>query len=161
MAGERVEPMLSDERKIENLCFRYSEILDRGDHAALGQLFKDGEIECFSGSAAPAGLNIGAAAVKRFYDEAVVMHEGGPRTRHVISNLILEIEPGGTAASTRSYFHVFQDAPGVPLQVIASGRYHDAYRKVDADWIFKSKRIYVDLLGDVRQHSRTVHEGVA
>lgn len=145
---------MTDEQQIINLCHTYPELLDAGNHEGLGQLFRDGEIRCYAGNLPTSGPHVGASGVKAFYDSVVMMHDGQPRTRHVIANLILHIDPGGETASSRSYFQVVQDAPGCPLQIIASGRYHDEYRKRDGEWRFVRKVIWADYLGNVSAHAR-------
>jgi hypothetical protein len=46
-------------------------------------------------------------------------------------NLIIDVDENEGTATSRSYFTVFQSLPGFPLQAIASGRYHDRFRRHD------------------------------
>jgi hypothetical protein len=149
-----VEGVVTEEQQVLNLCYTYPEILDQGDHAGLGELFADCEIHCFASNVARSGPYVGAEGAKAFYDSAVMMHDGSPRTRHVITNVILELSPEQLEAKTRSYFQVVQDAPPGALKIIASGRYRDEYRKVGGRWRFTRKEIWADYMGDVSQHAR-------
>ena len=92
----------------------------------------------------------GSAAVRRVYD-AVILYDGRPCTRHVVTNLV--IEPcDADRAETRSYFTVFQALPDFPLQPIIAGRYHDEFRKIDGVWCFTRRHMITDLVGDLSEH---------
>ncbi|MEY2643037.1 MAG: hypothetical protein RLZZ368_1684, partial [Actinomycetota bacterium] len=56
--------------------------------------------------------------------------------------------------TARSQFTVVQDVPGVlPLQVVASGRYHDRFESSDGViWRFVERVMLVDAHGDVTAH---------
>jgi len=136
--------MLSDEREIINLCHAYAECLDRGDHRGVGSLFEHGRVCMFERGEPSGAPHVGAEGVKAFYDATGRLENGGPRTRHSITNVILGIGEDGRSASTRSYFTVLQQAPEAPLQLIASGRYFDSYGKIDGAWRFVEKLIHVD-----------------
>ena len=81
--------------------------------------------------------------------------DGTLRTRHVITNPIVEVDEEADAATCRSYYTVFQQTDTLPLQPIVSGRYDDRFERVDGKWRF-ALRDYtkVDLLGDLSQHLR-------
>lgn len=64
-------------------------------------------------------------------DTLRVYDDGTPRTRHVTTNIIIEIDEEAGTASSRSYFTVFQALPGFMLQAIASGRYLDYFGRQD------------------------------
>lgn len=147
---------MHDYHAICNLAYRYPELLDAGDHTRLGMLFQQGEVRCFAGELSAGDPAVGAQAVTQQYDTQVQLHDGQPRTRHVITNLIVEIDDDGRTAKGRSYFQVVQEAPGLPLQIIASGRYHDSFEKRDGDWYFVQKIINADYFGDVSRHARAL-----
>ncbi len=60
-------------------------------------------------------------------------------------------ESAGTATS-RSYYTVFQQLEGFPLQPIISGRYHDTFARTDGEWRLTERVIFCDLVGDLSQH---------
>jgi len=78
---------------------------------------------------------------------------GTPRTKHVVTNPIVEVDEEAGTATCRSYYTVFQATPDLPLQAICAGRYHDAFVRIEGTWHF-SQRDYslLDLIGDVSQH---------
>lgn len=136
-------------RRIEDLLYAYAERIDAGDFAGVGALFADGEIR----AGEHGGAIRGAEAVRQLYAATVRLHEDGtPRTKHVTTNVIVEVDEAAGAATARSYFTVLQQLDDFPLQVIVAGRYHDAFVRVDDSWRFSVRRMYVDLTGDVRRH---------
>ena len=94
-------------REIENLLYTYAERIDGGDLEGLADLFAHGRIRRRRRSAATAivGARQGARALPRF-DAA--LPGGTPRTKHVTSNAIVEVEEGASTGSARSYYTVFQ-----------------------------------------------------
>ena len=80
------------------------------------------------------------------------MHDGSPRTRHVITNSIIEIGQDERSAEARTYFTVLQCLPDFPLQMVAAGRYHDRFEVADGEWRFVEKFIHADFTGDISRH---------
>lgn len=140
-------PVLTDSDQIRNLLFRYAEAIDAGDLAALRDLFEHAVIT-LDGGAEWRGRRVGGDD-SRPGPWRATRHGGGPKgTKHLVTNVIVEIAAGGDEAATRSSFTVIQATPELPLQPIISGRYHDGFRRVDGDWRFVSRRYIVDLVGD-------------
>jgi hypothetical protein len=87
------------------------------------------------------------------YDRIVLYADGTPRTRHLMTNVTIEVEPSGQAAAGGCTFTVLQGiVPGEPIQVILCGRYVDRYRKSEGRWQFADRLFIVDLLGDQTRH---------
>ena len=78
---------------------------------------------------------------------------GTPLTKHVTTNLIVEVDLSAGMAVGRSYFTVFQAVPGsLPLQPVIGGRYRDRFELADGKWRFAARHMIVDLVGDLSQH---------
>jgi 3-phenylpropionate/cinnamic acid dioxygenase small subunit len=78
---------------------------------------------------------------------------GTPRTKHVITNPIIEIDEDAGTATCRSYYTVLQATDDLPLQVIAAGRYHDTFERVNGAWRFKYRDYsLLDLKGNLSGH---------
>ncbi len=141
---------MDDARAIENLLYRYAELIDGGDFAGIGHLFREAEIH------APAHNSVvkGAEQVSAMYRESARLYadSGTPKTRHLISNAIIEVAADGASAEARSCYTVLQATEALPLQAIISGRYRDQLRKCDGDWQFARREMHVDLVGDLSQH---------
>ena len=143
-------PSVPASRAIENLVARYAELVDAGDFAGLGEMFADAT---FGGE----GDNAvhGRQAVADVFRAMVrVYDDGTPRTKHVTTNLQLEVDEASGTAEARSYVVVFQALPELPLQPIVAGRYRDRFVRRDAVWCFAERRFTTDLVGDVSRHLR-------
>ena len=89
-----------------------------------------------------------------FRDTLIVYDDGTPRTRHLVTNVVIEVDYQAGTAGARSYFTALQALPGLALQPIASGRYRDRFGRRDGQWRFLERRVSVDLVGDVSHHLR-------
>ncbi|EUA43392.1 snoaL-like domain protein [Mycobacterium xenopi 3993] len=100
------------------------------------------------------GGTVDAATMLRFWRAAVVLYpDGTPRTKHVVTNPIIEIDEDAGTASCRSYYTVLQQIDDFPLQPIVVGRYHDGFERVDGAWRFCFRDYtLVDLVGDLSRH---------
>ncbi|MBV8063183.1 MAG: nuclear transport factor 2 family protein [Nevskia sp.] len=134
--------------QIVNLLYRYAELLDGGDLAGTAALFRHARIRMAGG---PDIDGSGLLAVWRQY---VKIHaDGTPCTKHLVSNPILDIDEAAGHARCRSYYTVLQAAPGLPLQVIAAGRYHDEFERIDGRWRFAARDYsMLDLKGNLAEH---------
>lgn len=123
--------------------------MDDGDFAGVGALLADAT---FTGGGGPVS---GADAIEQmFRDTLIVYDDGTPRTRHLITNVIIEVDEQTGTAAARSYFTALQALPGLALQPIASGRYRDRFARRGGQWRFLERRVSVDLVGDVSHHLR-------
>jgi len=139
-------------RAIENLLYLYAERIDAGDFEGVAELFTHGRIEASPG-ARPARTFEGRDEVLALYRASTRLYDDGtPRTKHVTTNAFIEVEPGGTRASARSGFTVFQQVGDTPLQPIICGRYQDTFHVVDGRWWFDTRVMRIDLLGDLSRH---------
>lgn len=141
---------MDDAAAITALINVYAERIDAGDLDGVAELFE----HATWGSPGRGAQLRGAAQVRRGYDGVILHEDGTPGTKHVISNLTIEIDDAGDAATARSYFTVFQARPELPLQPIIAGRYHDAFARVDGRWRFADRVIIPDLIGDLSHHLR-------
>lgn len=135
-------------REVERLVYTYAERIDAGDLAGVGDLFASGRLV-----AGPGVVIEGAHAVRKLYEQSTRIHsDGTPRTRHVTTNVIVDVDAAGTTASSRSTYTVFQQTDDLPLQPIISGRYRDLFVLDGGAWRFEEREILVDLTGDLSQH---------
>jgi len=140
--------MRNDAVEIANLLYRYAERLDNGDLEGVAELFRHARIKVGDGSTidAPTLLRVFHARVKRYPC-------GTPRTKHVVTNPIIEIDAAGNRATARSYYTVLQATDALALQPIAAGRYHDTFEYVDGVWRFSSRDYsMLDAVGNVSGH---------
>lgn len=137
-------------REIENLIYRYAELIDSGDFESLSRLFSHAQFVDAGGTVASSSaeefLKMEQQAV-RIYAET-----GTPRTKHVTSNVIIEVDEAAGQATARAYFSVLQATPDLPLQPIIAGRYSDNFERVDGQWRFQRRQVFPELIGDLTQH---------
>lgn len=140
--------MPDDAREIEHLIYAYAERIDAGDLDGVAELFAHGRIE-----AAPGVVVEGVDQVRALYAGTTRLHEDGtPRTRHLTTNVAVEVDHDADTAWSRSYYMVFQQTDALALQPIIAGRYHDTFHRVDGSWRFDTRTLLVDLKGDLSQH---------
>lgn len=137
-------------REVTRLLFAYAERIDAGDFAGVARLFADGSMT-FEGSR---DVRRGAAEVLALYEATTRRYpDGTPRTKHVTTNVVVDVDPGGTTAAARSYFTVLQAVPGhLALQPVVAGRYRDRFAREPGGWHFTRRHVCVDLAGDLDHH---------
>ena len=146
-------------REIENLLYRYAERIDAGDLEGVADLFAHGRV-AVTENASPEQIFEGRDRVLSLYrGSARIYDDGSPHTRHVTSNVLIELEEGAASASARSYYTVFQRLDDFPLQPIICGHYHDTFQRLDpidgssdGRWWFDTRTMFVDLVGDLSHH---------
>ncbi|HYL51991.1 MAG TPA: nuclear transport factor 2 family protein [Acidimicrobiia bacterium] len=134
---------------ITTLLYRYAEYMDAADFDAVAELFAnavltnegvDGEVR-------------GGEAIARLYRRTNRVHADGTlRTRHITTNVIVDIDEVAGTASARSAFVVLQQTSRLPLQPVVTGRYRDRFTRRAGAWEFAQRHIVVDHVGDVREH---------
>jgi 3-phenylpropionate/cinnamic acid dioxygenase small subunit len=141
---------VDDSRSIENLIYRYAEHIDNGDLEGVAQLFRNAEIISSVHDVRRTGFD----EVLEMYQLSCRLYEetGTPLTRHLTTNVIIELNENGTQANARSYYTVIQATSRFPLQAIISGRYKDQFLKEGNEWRFASREMIVDLIGDCSAH---------
>ncbi len=132
-------------RLMNEYCYR----VDRGDLEGFAALFDNGSFGIIGD---PAGPLVGRKAVLKMLQN-VTLYDGKPHTMHVMSNVQIDIAASGTEAKAESYMIVFQALPpDFPMQAIFGGHYYDRFVKKGSDWMFASREISADLIGDLSRH---------
>lgn len=90
----------ADVRDITSLVHRYARLLDAGDLDGVAALFEHAQWRSDDTNQVVRGT----AAARAIYDNVHLYDDGTPRTKHVITNLTVELDPDGTHASAQSYF---------------------------------------------------------
>jgi hypothetical protein len=141
--------MAEDRDAIERLVYGYAERLDAGDLAGVAALFAGATLR----SNQRAAVRRGEAEVLRLLRDTVVLYDGVPCTKHVITNLVVDLASDGAAAA-RCTITVLQARPELLLQPILVGRYHDRFTRCAGVWQFADRLILIDLIGTLRWHVR-------
>jgi 3-phenylpropionate/cinnamic acid dioxygenase small subunit len=131
------------------LLFTYAELMDAADFDSLAVLFADAVLT----NEGAEGDVRGGDAIAGLYRRTNRVHADGTlRTRHLTTNVIIDIDEDAGTATARSAFVVLQQTDVLALQPIVAGRYHDRFARVDGDWRFAHRHMHVDQVGDVREH---------
>jgi uncharacterized protein (TIGR02246 family) len=135
---------------ITKLIYTYAERIDAGDFDGVAELFAHATLS-FEGFG---DIVEGRAAIAALYTRTTRRYEDGtPRTKHVMTNVMVDVADDGATASSRSYFTVLQAVPGeLSLQPVIAGRYRHTYAHADGRWQFSSMHITIDLVGDLGHH---------
>lgn len=135
--------------EITNLLYRYCELMDSGDLVKAAALFRHARVKV-----AHLEALAGEAELLEVWRKYVRIYpDGTPRTKHLVSNPIIEIEEAADRARVRSYYSVYQATDELPLQLIGAGRYHDEFARVGGAWRFAYRDYSLfDLKGNLSQH---------
>lgn len=126
-------------------CYR----IDQGDLQGFADLFSQGTWRV---QGDPSGGDTGSAEVMETLKN-IILYDGKPNTKHVMSNVQISVDPGGKTATAQCYITVNQAVPpDFPLQPIFIGHYYDSFSCVDGAWHFTFRDISPDLAGDLSHH---------
>lgn len=141
--------------QIANLLYRYGELMDEGDFASIVKMFAHAKLKLAGGHEATGEDMLG------IWQRMIILYPcGTPRTRHVITNPIIEMDDEAGRATCRSVYTVLQATDGFPLQVIAAGRYNDAFIRIDGAWHFAMRDYSMfDMQGDLSRHLKDMTKG--
>lgn len=137
---------------ITNLLHTYAEHMDAGRLEDAAALFRHARVRA-------GGRALGEPELLALWRSSVKLHEDGtPRTKHVITNPILDVDEDAGRAACRSYYTVLQCTDTVPLQIIAAGRYHDEFERAGGAesggaWRFTARDYsLMDFAGNLGDH---------
>jgi len=133
---------------IQNLLAVYCERFDAGDFGAFASLFVHGT--WFP----TAAEGPGPAPVERWCRDNILLYGGLPQTKHVTTNVWMDVDEAAGTAEVRSYVTIWQGLPDFPLQAIFSGRYQDRLVAAEGEWWFAERWALPDVIGDMSRHVR-------
>ena len=135
--------------EIANLLYRYAELVDSGDLPGVGTLLENARMKILGVEE----LQDSVATLAMLQAVVKIYPCGTPRTKHVVTNPILEIDEAAGKATCRSHYTVLQATEDIPLQVIAAGRYHDRFERVGGSWrfVYRDYTLF-DLKGNISGH---------
>lgn len=141
--------MPDSREQILNLMNEYCYRIDSGDLDGFAALFENAVFHVIGD---PSGGQKGAVEVREMLNN-VTLYDGKPHSKHVLSNVTIEVNEDDGSARAQSYITVFQAVPpDFPLQPIFIGHYHDEFVRGEGGWRFKQRNISPDLIGDLSFH---------
>ena len=130
---------LEDRLAIHDLFVRYATALDDGDVATV--------IDCFTADAvleSPViGRIAGNAAIRAFAERFAAQRGTGVQFRHLVTNIAVEIAPGGDRARASAYLLVMISRDGSSRR-LPPGRYHCEAVKEASGWRFSRRTVVHD-----------------
>ncbi len=124
---------------LANYCFYF----DGGEFERWVGLFtEDGTFD-----AGRLGVHRGKEALRAFL-KTIPLTNGLPMLKHCVMNEIIKVN--GNEATAKSYIVVVRSkGEGVLVNGLA-GRYEDHLVKEGDRWLFKTRKVHFDLMGDMR-----------
>jgi hypothetical protein len=150
--------------QIRNLIHRYSEAVDQGRFEVLDELFADATVRVAMGSGLP-GPGLRGRSIGALFGEGIIVYaDGTPRTRHLVTNTIIDVDEPAGRATARSYNTTLQQVPGRGIEIIATARYFDTFVCAEGTWRFSERVIrhssldgvHRDFIGDMTRHTRSL-----
>ena len=145
--------MPCDSCEIKNVIYRYADLIDRGNLRAVAAMFSQGKIVAVDGDGQRSEI-VGEEAVYGMYTSFTRLYQdnGSPHTKHMTTNVIVDIDKTGNTASSQAYTVVFQAVDDFPLQPIIGVRYYDKFAKSEDGWHFTERQMDSHLFGDLSRH---------
>jgi|TARA_B110000444_G_C18529246_1_gene450371 hypothetical protein len=132
---------MDSEKEILHLMNEYCFAIDSGDLATFGRLFAHAE-----------WIAEGKKPGKESANNLIIYADGTPRTKHMMSNIDLEIDEINARAVGHCYVTVWQQTDDFPLQAIFAGDYFDEFEQVEGKWRFSKRELRHSLIGDMSAH---------
>ena len=135
---------MSAQKKITDLMNLYCTAIDSGDLKTFGRLFANATWVAEGRVPGPESMS-----------NMILYEDGTPRTKHVITNLTLDIDEAAGSAIGHCYVTVYQQTTEFPLQAIFVGEYYDTFSLSAQGWGFTRREIRHSLIGNMRAHLKT------
>jgi 3-phenylpropionate/cinnamic acid dioxygenase small subunit len=135
---------------ISNLLFQYAEYIDDGQLELAADMFSHAQIKISSQK----DQFIGKDEILALWKKIIILYPcGTPRTKHVITNPIIQIDELSGLAKVKSYFNVFQPDQNQVIRLILSGRYYDEFQLQNEKWVWSHRDYtHIDFAGDLSLH---------
>src|SRR5687767_2700968 len=117
---------------VHNLLARYAECVDTADLDGLGVIFERAVFTHEGGTREYRGQEIHELFRKWIH----VFDDGSPHTRHVITNILVDVDEDAGTAHARSYCTLVIPSTGgnASPRVVATGSYRDEFRRFEDGW---------------------------
>ena len=131
-------------RLINQYCFS----IDTGNLEGLARLFVKGEWG-MEGQPTLKGYD---PILAHLSESAIIYEDGTTRTRHLTSNIDIDIDEVSETATNQCYVTVMQQTEKLPLQPIFSGIYCDKFARDEDGWHFTKRLVKSALIGNLSHH---------
>ncbi|MEM9377938.1 MAG: nuclear transport factor 2 family protein [Pseudomonadota bacterium] len=135
--------------EIMRLLNRYCYAIDTGDFDDFVELFAKAS---WTTTDAPAVFTGREEIAKEVVGRIKRYEDGTPKTKHIMSNIQLDIDEAAGTAKGQRYVTVIQATDALPLQPIFAAHYYDEFVREDGKWRFASTNMDHALAGDLSHH---------
>jgi len=136
----------ASEWQIRRILHRYCDTIDAGDFEAFAAIFERGTWAILE--------EPGSDAVLRWLKQNVILYDGEPRTKHQMTNLIVDVDDEAGTATFSCYVTVWQALPDFPLQAFSQAKFRGTFEREDGKWWWKRHDSVLGGLGDTSHHLR-------
>jgi hypothetical protein len=148
-----LETRLIAEDAIKRIIYRYCTGIDSGQLDKTAQLFTHGT--WFLNPDQPIA---GFKAVSEFLNNNVMLYDGVPKTRHCVSNTVVDLDEDLRSARAQSNVIVYQTVQPRMPEIIFQGGYKDTFHQIEGVWFFNERHICTDGIGDMSRHLKTAKQ---
>jgi len=131
----------ADYLEIQALIHRYADLLDQGNADGAGALFDHAAF--FLDEQSEPVSSPGRNRMPQVFHEWIGFfpkHSGGPNTRHITTNTIVEPD-GPDRSKAQSSVLVFQPTGAASVRALMGATYRDRFEKVGGRWRFTERRL--------------------
>lgn len=132
---------------ILNLIHRFALYFDQGQFDEALSLFAQGRFRVGEEEW------VSPAHMHQIWQNILILYDGTPRTKHVITNAIVDVSEDGKTARCQSYYTVFQSTGAAQINPIICGRYDDRFVRAETGWYFAERDYrFMEITGDLSRH---------
>ena|SRR5207248_2988057 len=128
------------------MIYRYCTLFDSGDFDGYVAQFEHGRM----GGRDPGDT----ASLRQWITDNIILYDGSPCTKHLATNVVVEVDEESGHASASSYVTLLHAAPGYPMAIVGCAEYRDRFEQVDSEWRWAERTVVNQLHGDTSRHIR-------
>ncbi len=130
---------LAAKQAITEVIHRYCRGMDRMDRAIT--------LSCWHPGGTDDHAPVYKGSVEGFVDWLWPVHAAMTSTRHVVSNILIDLDLEANRAGAETYWSLVLRVPrdGVEYDIIAGGRYLDRFERIDGVWAIRHRASLMDV----------------
>jgi hypothetical protein len=139
---------MNDYEAIRRLINAYADAIDRGEFERMTDLFARGTWRAHNGPRMN-GNEFGESLRRR----VILYEDGTPRTRHLLTNVDIEVDEDAGTAKAQTYGTIVQGATDGDLRWVSTFVYDDEFVRIEGQWHFAERWLHRSMVGDPSMHA--------
>lgn len=139
---------MNDYEAIRKLIHAYGDAIDRAEFERTASLFAHGSWRAHDGPRLN-GQELGESLRRR----VTLYEDGTPRTRHLLTNIDIDVDEEGGTARARTYGTIVQGVTQGDLRWVSTFVYDDEFARTDGRWHFTERWLHRSMVGDPSMHA--------